>query len=75
MLQSSLEVIHEWIDIDRTVINSPKSEDMVFTCRKYTHIPSMLNGWAVSWSDKAKYLGFIMKAKRKFKEYILTKCK
>lgn len=72
-VQEHLHEIHKWTRKDKSKLNSSKSVEVVFTNRKYTHIPLLLGNETVPHSNTAKYLGLTLDAKLRWKPHIKKK--
>lgn len=72
-VQEHLSAVQKWAQNDRTELNSTKSEEVVFTLKKYVHSPLVLNGEIIPHKVFARYLGLTLDAKLNYKKHILLK--
>lgn len=72
-LQASTDDIISWTKKWRIKLNDTKSVHVNFTNKKTQNLPVYMNGNAIPYANTAKYLGFTLDAKLKWKEHVKKK--
>lgn len=72
-LQLATDDILNWTKMWRIKLNETKSVHVNFTNKKINNLPIYMNGSVVPYANTAKYLGFTLDAKLKWKEHVKKK--
>ena len=70
-LNADLEIVQEWVDINKLKINVSKTKIMTFTCKKNIQVKIKINNTSIDEVSEYKYLGLLIDKELTFKNHIL----
>ena len=70
-LNADLEIVQEWVDINKLKINVSKTKIMTFTCKKNIQVKIKMNNTSIDEVSEYKYLGLLIDKELTFKNHIL----